>query len=118
VMEKCTYCVQRIQNVKILAKAEGNRKIGDNEITTACQDACPTQAITFGDLNRVGSDVHAKHQSPRRYSMLDELNNRPRTVYLARVRNIHMAMKDFDDRQSVHAPYGSDTEEDHTKADH
>ena len=108
VMEKCTYCVQRIQNTKIQAKAE-YREIGDNEITTACQDACPTQAITFGDLNRVGSDVHAAHQNPRRYSMLDELNNRPRTVYLARVRNVHPAMIDFDDRDSVHAPYGSET---------
>lgn len=108
VMEKCTYCVQRIQNTKIQAKAE-YREIGDNEITTACQDACPTQAISFGDLNRVGSDVHADHQNPRRYSMLDELNNRPRTVYLARVRNVHPAMIDFDDRDSVHQPYGSDT---------
>ena len=112
VMEKCTYCVQRIQNTKIQAKAE-SREIGDNEITTACQDACPTQAITFGDLNRVGSDVHADHHNPRRYSMLDELNNRPRTVYLARVRNVHPAMIDFDDRDSVHQPYGSDTETTH-----
>jgi molybdopterin-containing oxidoreductase family iron-sulfur binding subunit len=107
VMEKCTYCVQRIQNTKINAKAQ-NREIGDNEITTACQDACPTSAITFGDLNRVGSDVHADHHNPRRYSMLDELNNRPRTVYLARVRNVHPAMIDFDDRDSVHAPYGGE----------
>ncbi len=107
VMEKCTYCVQRIQNTKIKAKAEG-REIGDNEITVACQDACPTSAISFGDLNRVGSDVHADHHNPRRYSMLDELNNRPRTVYLARVRNVHPAMIDFDDRDSVHAPYGGE----------
>ena len=107
VMEKCTYCVQRIQNTKIQAKAEG-REIGNNEITVACQDACPTKAISFGDLNRVGSEVHADHHNPRRYSMLDELNNRPRTVYLARVRNVHPAMIDFDDRDSVHAPYGGE----------
>ncbi len=108
VMEKCTYCVQRIQTAKINAKAQ-HREIGDNEVTTACQDACPTSAITFGDLNRVRSDVHAAHHNPRRYSMLDELNNRPRTVYLARVRNVHPALIDFDDRDSVHAPYGSET---------
>ena len=104
VMEKCTYCVQRIQNTKILAKVE-HREIGDNEITTACQDACPTSAITFGDLNRVGSNVHAAHNSPRAYSMLEELNNWPRTVYLARVRNVHPDMIDFDDRTSKPRDY-------------
>lgn len=88
VMEKCTYCVQRIQNVKIKAKAE-RREIGDNEVKTACQDACPCQAITFGDLNNENSDVAKAHASPRAYTMLEELNNWPRTQYLARVRNPH-----------------------------
>ncbi len=86
VMEKCTYCVQRIQNTKIKAKNE-HREIGPNEITTACQDACPTQAIKFGDLSNKESDVAKAHANPRAYSMLEELNNRPRTMYLARVRN-------------------------------
>ena len=104
VMEKCTYCVQRIQNKKIQAKVE-HRPIGDNEITTACQDACPTSAITFGDLNRVTSAVHAAHKSPRAYSMLEELNNWPRTVYLARVRNVHPDMIDHDDSDSVPRNY-------------
>ncbi len=106
VMEKCTYCVQRIQNTKIQAKAEKDpktglpRKIGPNEITTACQDACPTQAIEFGDLNNKESKVAKAHANPRAYTMLEELNNRPRTMYLARVCNPHPAMVDFDDRNS------------------
>lgn len=97
VMEKCTYCVQRIQNTKIKAKVE-HREIGANEITTACQDACPTQAIKFGDLHNKDSDVAKAHANPRAYSMLEELNNRPRTMYLARVRNPHPALVSFDDR--------------------
>ncbi len=101
VMEKCSYCVQRIQNTKIKAKVEGNRDIGPNEITTACQDACPTQAIKFGDLHNKESDVAKAHANPRAYSMLEELNNRPRTMYLARVRNPHPALRDHDDRDSV-----------------
>lgn len=100
VMEKCTYCVQRIQNTKIKAKNE-HREIGPNEITTACQDACPTQAIKFGDLNNAASEVAKAHANPRAYSMLEELNNRPRTMYLARVRNFHPALTDRDDRDSV-----------------
>ena len=105
VMEKCSYCVQRIQNVKIKAKSEGNRPIGPNEITVACQDACPCQAITFGDLNNKKSDVRKAHDSPRAYTMLEELNNHPRTKYLARVRNPHPALIDRDDRNSVRGHY-------------
>lgn len=100
VMEKCSYCVQRIQNTKILAKNE-HRAIGPNEITSACQDACPTQAIKFGDLHNTESDVAKAHANPRAYSMLEDLNNRPRTQYLARVRNPHPALIDFDDRNSI-----------------
>jgi Fe-S-cluster-containing dehydrogenase component len=100
VMEKCTYCVQRIQNIKINAK--NNRvPIGPNEITTACQDACPTGTIDFGDLNHKESRVGKKKLNPRSYVMLEELNLFPRTKYLARVRNIHPALLDFDDRNSV-----------------
>ena len=100
VMEKCTYCVQRIQHTKIKAKVE-KREIGANEITTACQDACPTQAIKFGDLHNKESDVAKAHANPRAYSMLEELNNRPRTMYLARVRNPHPALVSWDDRNSL-----------------
>ena len=88
VMEKCTYCVQRIQNEKIDAKNEG-RVIADGAIKTACQQACPTNAIVFGDLNDKSSQVARMQELPRAYSLLGELNNRPRTQYLARIRNPH-----------------------------
>ena len=129
VMEKCTYCVQRIQNTKIQANNEGRRPIGPNEITTACQDACATKAIKFGDLHDPESDVAKAHANPRSYVMLEELNNRPRTKYLARVRNVHPALMDFDDRDSIpkylhgsdghdHHEGGGDHDHDHKDHDH
>ncbi len=91
VMEKCTYCVQKIQAAKIKAKTEGNRKLRPNEIKTACQDACGSDAIAFGDLLNEKSDVYKQHHNPRAYAMLEELNIYPRTKYLARVVNPHPA---------------------------
>ena len=88
VMEKCTYCIQRIQSTKIVAKNE-RREIRDGEIKTACQQACPSNSIVFGDLNDKNSAVAQAHQSPRVYSLLEELNTKPRTVYLGRIRNPH-----------------------------
>jgi molybdopterin-containing oxidoreductase family iron-sulfur binding subunit len=85
-MEKCTFCVQRIQNAKIRAKNE-KRTIADGEIRTACQDTCPTEAIIFGDLNDPQAEVTRQHNIPRAYQLLGELNNRPRVRYLARVKN-------------------------------
>ncbi len=93
VMEKCTFCVQRIQNTKILARTEGNRPIGDNEIRTACQDVCPTGAIVFGDIQNEKSNVAAAHHNPRAYMLLEYLNIYPRTRYLARVRNSHPSLE-------------------------
>jgi molybdopterin-containing oxidoreductase family iron-sulfur binding subunit len=86
VMEKCTFCVQRIQNVKIRSK-NAKRAIADGEIKTACQETCPTDAIVFGDLNDGKAEVARLQRTPRSYQLLGELNNRPRVQYLARIRN-------------------------------
>jgi molybdopterin-containing oxidoreductase family iron-sulfur binding subunit len=86
VMEKCTYCVQRINNVKIEAEKE-DRPLRDGEIVTACQAACPTRAIVFGDMNDPESAVTRLKAQPLNYSVLGDLNTQPRTTYLARVKN-------------------------------
>lgn len=86
VMEKCTYCVQRINSTRIAAKLDG-RPIGDGEVVTACQAVCPTQAIMFGNINDPESRVARLKASPLNYGMLTELNTHPRTTYLAKLRN-------------------------------
>jgi len=86
IMEKCTYCVQRIERKRITTRIEG-RNIADGELETACQQGCPTRAIVFGSLNDPNSKVSQLHADPRRYDLLHEIGTRPRTVYLARVRN-------------------------------
>ncbi|HWS53114.1 MAG TPA: 4Fe-4S dicluster domain-containing protein, partial [Pyrinomonadaceae bacterium] len=92
VMEKCTYCVQRISHARIEAEKEG-RKVRDGEIKTACQATCPTESIVFGDLNDPGSAVHRLHAQKSRYDLLADLNTRPRTVYLSAVRNPNPALE-------------------------
>ncbi|HRX85578.1 MAG TPA: 4Fe-4S dicluster domain-containing protein, partial [Phycisphaerae bacterium] len=91
VMEKCTYCIQRISAARIEAEKE-DRRIRDGELQTACQQACPTGAIVFGDLNDPKSHVHELKQSPLEYGMLTELTTVPRTTYLARVTNPNPAL--------------------------
>jgi molybdopterin-containing oxidoreductase family iron-sulfur binding subunit len=86
VMEKCNYCLQRVSRVRKTAEKE-NREIRDGEMVTACQAACPTRAIHFGNLNDTRADVSHLRRSPRHYTLLAELNTRPRTTYLERVYN-------------------------------
>ncbi len=95
VMEKCTYCVQRINRARIEAKKQAvdedlsELTIVDGSLQTACQQACPAQAIVFGDLNDASSRAHRLKADPRNYGVLSELGTQPRTTYLARLRNPH-----------------------------
>jgi molybdopterin-containing oxidoreductase family iron-sulfur binding subunit len=91
VMEKCTYCVQRISRARRAAEKE-DRRIADGEVVTACQGACPTRAISFGDLNDRASRVNVARAEPHLYELLGHLGTRPRTAYLARVRNPNPAL--------------------------
>ncbi|MGI4875941.1 MAG: 4Fe-4S dicluster domain-containing protein, partial [Janthinobacterium lividum] len=84
VMEKCTYCIQRIRGAVVAADKDG-RAVGANEVVTACQSACPSGAIKFGDLNDPRNVAAVARKSPRNYAMLEELGVRPRTTYLARI---------------------------------
>ncbi|MCC6590747.1 MAG: TAT-variant-translocated molybdopterin oxidoreductase [Bryobacterales bacterium] len=86
VMEKCTYCVQRINQARIPAEIEG-RRIKDGEVVTACQQVCPTQAIVFGNMNDPNAQIARVKKDNRNYGLLVELNTRPRTSYLAKLRN-------------------------------
>ncbi len=100
VMEKCSYCVQRISAAKIEADKD-NRAIADGEIVTACQQACPASAITFGNINDKGSRVAKLHCDERSYQVLADLNTRPRTKYVAAVLNVN---RELEDRPQEHAP--------------
>jgi Fe-S-cluster-containing dehydrogenase component len=96
VMEKCTYCVQRIAAARIDSDRD-NRPIADGEVVTACQQACPTNAIVFGNLNDAGSQVAKLKAQELSYGLLEDLNTRPRTSYMPRVRNPNPAIKEVRD---------------------
>ena len=94
VMEKCTYCTQRISAARIEAEKDG-RPIGDGEVVTACQAVCPTDAIVFGDMNDKQSEVAGLKKDPRNYRLLNELNTQPRTTYLSELKNQNPEMPDY-----------------------
>ena len=94
VMEKCTYCIQRIRAVGIEARQDGNRAIADGEVKTACQQACPSQAISFGNIADAESEVTSHKRNSRAYELLAELSVKPRTSYLARLRNPNRALEE------------------------
>jgi molybdopterin-containing oxidoreductase family iron-sulfur binding subunit len=96
VMEKCTYCVQRISAARIVSDRE-NRPIADGEVVTACQQACPTNAIVFGNINDTGSQVAKLKAQELNYGILEDLNTRPRTSYMPRVRNPNPEIKEVRD---------------------
>ncbi len=98
VMEKCTYCVQRITKGRIVAE-EADRRVRDQEILTACQQVCPANAIIFGDINDPNSSVRKLKEHPRNYGVLEELNTRPRTTYMAAVLNPNPEMPDYAKQQ-------------------
>jgi molybdopterin-containing oxidoreductase family iron-sulfur binding subunit len=86
IMEKCNYCIQRVNNGRIEAKKQ-DRPIAPGEVVPACAQACPTQAILFGNLNDNHWEATQLQDEPLRYTLLDDLNNKPRTSYLARLKN-------------------------------
>jgi molybdopterin-containing oxidoreductase family iron-sulfur binding subunit len=88
VMEKCTFCVQRIREAQHKATLEGRERVADGEIRTACQQTCPSEAIVFGDLNDPGSRVSRAAADGRGYHVLAGLNTRPAVTYLKKVRNL------------------------------
>jgi molybdopterin-containing oxidoreductase family iron-sulfur binding subunit len=119
VMEKCTYCIQRVQNGKIASRTKGDGKVHDGDIRSACQEACPSHAIVFGDLLDASSRVSQMHRDPRAYAVLEELNIKPRTKYLSRIRNIPKRLATTSQlRPERFAPHHSHDDHGHGSGNH
>ena len=122
VMEKCTYCIQRVEKAKIDARKARVGQVQDGDVITACQAACSTKAIEFGNLNDKTSVVAKKHADPRSYGMLEQLNVKPRTEFLARVRNIPKPLwtrHQHEDFEHVHYHgHGSHGHDEHGEGGH
>ena len=106
VMEKCTYCTQRIALARIEAQKDGGRKVRDGEVVTACQSVCPAEAIVFGDLNDENSAVSKLKKEDRNYMLLNELNTQPRTTYLAGLKNQNKEMPDYREMKAESKEHG------------
>ncbi|MEO1526270.1 MAG: TAT-variant-translocated molybdopterin oxidoreductase [Planctomycetota bacterium] len=116
VMEKCTFCVQRVEAAKIKARKEGGRPIRDGDVVTACQAACSTSAIEFGNLADPDSAVSKRQADPRSYGLLEQLNIKARAEYLARIRNPHprlMSTKQINDLATIESHHGHGDHGDH-----
>lgn len=119
VMEKCTFCTQRISAARVESKVT-NQPIADGDLQTACQQACATGAIVFGDLNDPESRVSKAHADPRAYGMLAELDVRPRNMYLAKISNPHPSLAPLPQPKHGHGAHGEghDDHDDHDDHDH
>ncbi len=116
VMEKCTYCIQRVQNGKIKARTTVEGRVQDGDIRSACQEACPSQAIIFGDLNDKTSRVYQSQSDSRAYAVLEDLNIKPRTLYLSRIRNVPKRLATAIQTKPIRPGHGDDHS--HESGDH